>query len=109
MGVNVERLGFKEPIAACCGYGGSPLNYDSRVACGETKSLNGSMVTAKACDNTTQYVNWDGNHYTEAANALVSSQLLTGKFSDPPPLISSIYIQPIWSLPSNVPMYIAAL
>ena len=84
--MNLLPLGFKEGIAACCGYGGGALNYDSRIACGETKSLdlNGSMVSANPCDNATEYVNWDGNHYTEAANSFVSSQLLTGKFSDPP-------------------------
>lgn len=76
--------GFKEPVAACCGYGGPPLNYDSWIACGQTKSVNGSMVTAMPCDNPRDYVNWDGNHYTEAANAYVSSQILTGRFSDPP-------------------------
>ncbi|RVW54900.1 GDSL esterase/lipase [Vitis vinifera] len=81
---NFSQLGFKESIAACCGYGGPPLNFDNRIACGQTKSLNGSLVTAKPCDNTTEYVNWDGNHYTEAANLYVSSQILTGKFSDPP-------------------------
>lgn len=60
------------------------MNFDSRIACGETKNLNGSSVTAAPCSNTTEYVNWDGNHYTEAANQYVSSQILTGNFTDPP-------------------------
>lgn len=81
---NYSRYGFENPIAVCCGYGGPPLNYDSRVTCGQTKTLNGSSVTAKACDDSTEYVNWDGIHYTEAANMHVSSQILTGKYSDPP-------------------------
>ncbi|KAL2531926.1 GDSL esterase/lipase [Abeliophyllum distichum] len=81
---NYSRYGFEQPIMACCGYGGPPLNYDSRVACGQTKVLNGSSVTAKGCNDTTEYVNWDGIHYTEAANQYVASQILTGKYSDPP-------------------------
>lgn len=74
--------GFKQGIAACCGYGGLPLNYDNRIACGETKNLNGTVVTATPCNNPAEYVNWDGNHYTEAANQYVTSQILTGNYSD---------------------------
>ncbi|XP_057961347.1 GDSL esterase/lipase At1g54790 [Malania oleifera] len=81
---NYSRYGFEQPIMACCGYGGPPLNYDSRIACGQTKVLNGSSVTANGCSDSTEYVNWDGIHYTEAANQHVSSQILTGKYSDPP-------------------------
>ncbi|PKA62291.1 GDSL esterase/lipase [Apostasia shenzhenica] len=81
---NYSRYGFEHPITACCGYGGPPLNYDSRIRCGQTKTLDGSSVTAKGCSDATDYVSWDGIHYTDAANQHVSSQILTGKFSDPP-------------------------
>ncbi|CAI9766808.1 unnamed protein product [Fraxinus pennsylvanica] len=81
---NYSRYGFEQPIMACCGYGGPPLNYDSRIACGQTKVLNGSSVTARGCNDSTEYVNWDGIHYTEASNQYVASQILTGKYSDPP-------------------------
>ncbi|GFY90607.1 GDSL-like Lipase/Acylhydrolase superfamily protein [Actinidia rufa] len=81
---NYSRYGFEQPIMACCGYGGPPLNYDSRIPCGQTKVVNGSSATAKGCNDSTEYVNWDGIHYTEAANQYVSSQILTGKYSDPP-------------------------
>ncbi|GAB4835865.1 hypothetical protein Ancab_000782 [Ancistrocladus abbreviatus] len=81
---NYSRYGFEQPVMVCCGYGGPPLNYDSRVACGQTKVINGTSVTAKGCDDTTEYVHWDGIHYTEAANQYVASQILTGKYSDPP-------------------------
>ncbi|GER35713.1 GDSL esterase/lipase [Striga asiatica] len=81
---NYSRYGFEQPLMACCGYGGPPLNYDSRVACGLTKIVNGSSITAKACDDSTEYINWDGIHYTEAANQYIASQILTGKYSDPP-------------------------
>ncbi|CAN1765660.1 GDSL esterase/lipase At1g54790 [Linum perenne] len=70
---NYTRYGFKEPIAACCGYGGPPLNYDSRVT-------NGSAVTANVCNRPSEYVNWDGIHYTEAANLFVAQRLISGKF-----------------------------
>ncbi|XP_058216456.1 GDSL esterase/lipase At1g54790 [Rhododendron vialii] len=81
--MNYSRYGFEQPIMACCGYGGLPLNYDNIVRCGQTKVVNGSSVTAKGCSDSTEYVNWDGIHYTEAANQYVSSQILTGKYSDP--------------------------
>lgn len=76
--------GFKQPLQTCCGYGGPPLNYDSRVACGQTLVLNGILSNTTECSDNTEYVNWDGIHYTDAANLHVSSQILTGKFSDPP-------------------------
>ncbi|KAK2419153.1 GDSL Lipase/Acylhydrolase superfamily protein [Trifolium repens] len=81
---NYSRYGFEQPIMACCGYGGPPLNYDSRVTCGNTKILNGTTVTAKGCNDSSEYINWDGIHYTETANQYVASQILTGKYSDPP-------------------------
>ncbi|KAG7969101.1 hypothetical protein I3843_07G013800 [Carya illinoinensis] len=79
-----SRYGFEQPIMACCGYGGPPLNYNSRIRCGQTKNLNGTWVTAKGCPDSTEYISWDGIHYTEAANQFVSSQILTGKYADPP-------------------------
>ncbi|KAM0954256.1 putative alpha-L-fucosidase [Dioscorea sansibarensis] len=81
---NYSRYGFEHPTTACCGHGGPPLNYNSRVGCGQTKILNGNTVTANVCNDTTEYINWDGIHYTEAANLHVSSQVLTGKYFDPP-------------------------
>ncbi|KAG7585559.1 GDSL lipase/esterase [Arabidopsis thaliana x Arabidopsis arenosa] len=81
---NYSRFGFEKPLMACCGIGGAPLNYDSRITCGQTKVLDGISVTAKACNDSSEYINWDGIHYTEAANQFVSSQILTGKYSDPP-------------------------
>ncbi|XP_062144795.1 GDSL esterase/lipase At1g54790-like [Alnus glutinosa] len=89
---NYSQYGFKQPLAACCGYGGPPLNFDSRIACGQTKNLNGSLVTAIPCNNTAEYVNWDGNHYTEAANEYVSSQIFTGNYSDPPFSVTAEYL-----------------
>ncbi|XP_010511214.1 PREDICTED: GDSL esterase/lipase At1g54790 isoform X2 [Camelina sativa] len=81
---NYSRFGFENPLMACCGVGGAPLNYDTRITCGQTKVIDGISVTAKACNDSSEYINWDGIHYTEAANNFVSSQILTGKYSDPP-------------------------
>ncbi|XWS64583.1 hypothetical protein CRYUN_Cryun05aG0016000 [Craigia yunnanensis] len=81
---NYSKFGFEQPIMACCGYGGPPLNYDSRIGCGKAKVINGTSMRAKACNDSSEYVNWDGIHYSEAANQYVSSQILTGKYSDPP-------------------------
>ncbi|XVF84530.1 hypothetical protein PTKIN_Ptkin17bG0044200 [Pterospermum kingtungense] len=83
---NYSLYGFQQPLAACCGYGGPPLNFDTRIACGVTKNLNGSTVTANSCNNTAKYINWDGNHYTEAANRLVTDLMLTGNYSHSPHL-----------------------
>ncbi|PIA39318.1 hypothetical protein AQUCO_02600042v1 [Aquilegia coerulea] len=80
---NYSKYGFEQPRMACCGFGGPPLNYDNRIPCGRTASLNGTTVTAKGCDDSTDYIIWDGIHYTESANQHVSSQILTGKYSDP--------------------------
>ncbi|CAK8572415.1 unnamed protein product [Lathyrus sativus] len=79
---NSSKHGFEQPIMACCGYGGPPLNCDSRVSCGLTKILNGTTVTAKGCNDSSVYVNWDGTHYTESANQYVASQILTGNYSN---------------------------
>ncbi|KAI9185638.1 hypothetical protein LWI28_009047 [Acer negundo] len=92
---NYSRYGFEQPIMACCGYGGAPLNYDTRISCGQTKVINGTSVTVNACNDSTEYVNWDGIHYTEAANQYVSSQILTGKYSDPPFVDKMPFLLPI--------------
>ncbi|KAI5599439.1 hypothetical protein BDE02_02G196200 [Populus trichocarpa] len=81
-----SQYGFKHSLAACCGYGGPPLNFDNRIACGQTKVLNGSKVTGSPCNDTAEYVNWDGNHYTEAANRYVSERILAGNYSNQLPL-----------------------
>ncbi|CAH9145207.1 unnamed protein product [Cuscuta epithymum] len=80
-----SKYGFQQATMACCGVGGPPLNYDSRVSCGQTKVINGTTITAKGCDDSIEYINWDGIHYTDAANQYVAMQILTGKYLDPPP------------------------
>ncbi|KAI3882907.1 hypothetical protein MKW92_000414 [Papaver armeniacum] len=43
------------------------------------------------CDNVTQSISWDGFHYTEAANRIVASQILSTKFSTPPVTLASFW------------------
>ncbi|KAG6466592.1 hypothetical protein ZIOFF_075601 [Zingiber officinale] len=72
---NYTKYGFESALMACCGHGGPPYNFNQNVECGGY----GSQV----CAIGSKYVNWDGIHYTEAANALVASKILTTEFSKP--------------------------
>ncbi|KAH7687189.1 GDSL lipase/esterase protein [Dioscorea alata] len=62
-----KKYGFKDkPLVACCG-GGGPYNYNADVLCGEG---------ARACDDPTSSVFWDGVHLTETANKIIATDLL---------------------------------
>ncbi|XP_019423902.1 PREDICTED: GDSL esterase/lipase At4g01130-like isoform X1 [Lupinus angustifolius] len=88
--------GLKYGTKACCGYGGGDYNFNPKLYCGNTKVINGSTVTATACDDPYNYVSWDGIHATEAANKLITYAILNGSYSDPPfPLHKHCDLQPI--------------
>ncbi|OAY58267.1 esterase [Manihot esculenta] len=78
-----EKHGFELPLIVCCGYGGK-YNFDNNVRCGDTVTANDTQVVVGACDRPSVRVNWDGVHYTEAANRFIFEQISTGAFSDPP-------------------------
>ncbi|XP_059433933.1 esterase-like [Corylus avellana] len=78
-----NKHGFELPLVACCGYGGK-YNYSSSVGCGGTITVNGSQIFVGSCERPSVRVNWDGIHYTEAANKFVFDKISTGAFSDPP-------------------------
>ncbi|XP_050220974.1 GDSL esterase/lipase At1g09390 [Mercurialis annua] len=72
---NSTKYGFSKPLMACCGSGGPPYNFDIRVTCGQP----GHQV----CADGSSYLSWDGIHYTEAANAIIASKLLSSAYSSP--------------------------
>lgn len=73
---NAHEYGFEKPSMACCGYGGPPYNFDPNITCGST----GYNV----CEQGLRFVSWDGVHYTEAANAIFASKILSTNYSTPP-------------------------
>ncbi|KAK9096267.1 hypothetical protein Sjap_021764 [Stephania japonica] len=79
-----HKYGFEKPLVACCGYGEDEFNYSPQAPCGGTIKANGGEVFVGSCDKPSVRVNWDGVHYTEAANKFVFDQIVNGKFSDPP-------------------------
>nr|XP_027111879.1 GDSL esterase/lipase At1g28610-like isoform X2 [Coffea arabica] len=66
---NPEEYGFRRTTAACCGDGG-PYNYNKEVQCGDPPTT--------VCPDPSVYINWDGPHFTEAANRWITSALLRG-------------------------------
>lgn len=79
---NPKKYGFELPLVACCGYGGE-YNYSSSVGCGGTIDVNGTEIFVSSCERPSVRVNWDGIHYTEAANKFIFDQISTGAFSEP--------------------------
>ncbi|GMN51782.1 hypothetical protein TIFTF001_020942 [Ficus carica] len=89
-----QRYGFELPLVACCGYGGS-YNYSASVGCGGTITVNGTQIFVGSCGQASVRVNWDGIHYTEAANKFIFDKISTGAFSDPPiPLRNACFTSP---------------
>ncbi|XP_044502049.1 GDSL esterase/lipase At1g09390-like [Mangifera indica] len=73
--VNSAKYGFENPFMACCGYGGMPYNFNPNIRCSQT--------SANVCNQGSQYVSWDGVHYTEAANSNFAWKILSTNYSTP--------------------------
>ncbi|XWS63738.1 hypothetical protein CRYUN_Cryun06bG0127300 [Craigia yunnanensis] len=79
-----KKLGFELPLIACCGHGGK-YNFNNSVRCGRKSTVNGKeILIANSCQNPSVRVNWDGIHFTEAANKWIFEQIANGSFSNPP-------------------------
>lgn len=79
-----DWTGMKYGTKACCGYGGGAYNFDTKLYCGITETINGRNLTAKTCVDPYNYVSWDGIHATEAANKIVAYAILNSSIFDPP-------------------------
>eukprot|EP00249_Psilotum_nudum_P023236 c28796_g1_i2 orf=299-1462(+) len=75
--------GFRFTLKACCGFGDGIYNFNRTVRCGQRVMLEGATLTYNVCKNPSVYVNWDGVHYTEAANHIVGNGIFTGNFTNP--------------------------
>ncbi|KAG2538245.1 hypothetical protein PVAP13_9NG406028 [Panicum virgatum] len=65
------KFGFGDkPLAACCG-GGGRYNFNFTMFCGAPGST--------ACADPSKSISWDGIHFTEAANRLIVSAILSGQ------------------------------
>ncbi|PKA63007.1 GDSL esterase/lipase [Apostasia shenzhenica] len=72
---NHTRYGFESPVMVCCGYGGPPYNYNANITCGNP--------ACNVCNEDQKFVSWDGVHYSEAANTIVASRILSTEYSTP--------------------------
>ncbi|XP_017616909.1 alpha-L-fucosidase 3-like [Gossypium arboreum] len=84
--------GFNQPLRTCCGHGGK-YNYNKNLGCGGKVHKQGKdVLVAAPCQDPSTHVNWDGVHFTEAANRYIFERIVDGSFSDPPrPLNMACY------------------
>ncbi|KAF8720613.1 hypothetical protein HU200_023684 [Digitaria exilis] len=69
--VSPARYGFgSTPLVACCGGGRGPYNFNYAAFCGTPNST--------TCEDPSQFVSWDGIHFTEAANRRIACAVLEG-------------------------------
>ncbi|KAJ7959355.1 GDSL esterase/lipase [Quillaja saponaria] len=81
---NPKKYGFEEPLVACCGNGGKYNYTGNLITCGRRVVVNGTLKFIGSCGKPSIRVNWDGVHFTEAANKFIFNQISTGAFSNPP-------------------------
>ncbi|KAF8399794.1 hypothetical protein HHK36_015665 [Tetracentron sinense] len=76
---DTKNQGFVGPIEICCGH----HHGDYHVWCGQKENRNGTEVYGGSCANPSAYVNWDGIHYSQAANHWIANHVLNGSLSEP--------------------------
>ncbi|KDP26686.1 hypothetical protein JCGZ_17844 [Jatropha curcas] len=91
-----RKFGFNESLRACCGHGGK-YNYNKNIGCGGYITKGGRQVlVGKACEDPSVWINWDGVHFTQAANKWMFENIKDGSFSDPPiPLNMACHRHPL--------------
>ncbi|XP_062205830.1 GDSL esterase/lipase At1g28590-like [Phragmites australis] len=78
--VSPGKYGFRDrPLAACCG-GIGAYNFDMAAFCGAAGTA--------ACADPSEYVSWDGVHFTEAANRRIACAVLEGSYVADAPTLS---------------------
>ncbi|XP_050204431.1 alpha-L-fucosidase 3-like [Mercurialis annua] len=94
--IQTRNHGFNESLRACCGHGGK-YNFNKHIGCGGKIKVKGKeILVGKPCDDPTVWINWDGVHFTQAANQWIFHQIVDGSFSDPPiPLTMACHRQPL--------------
>ncbi|KAL1289097.1 hypothetical protein HN51_057921 [Arachis hypogaea] len=70
-----KQFGFgTDYIKVCCG-GGGPYNFNDTALCGDAGVI--------ACDDPSEYIYWDGYHFTEAAYRWMAKGLVYGPYTFP--------------------------
>lgn len=78
--------GIEKPLMTCCGHGGPPYNYDPKESC---------MTSDKyLCKLGEKFISWDGVHFTDAANGIVASKVLSGEYNIPRVKLTSLLPKP---------------
>ncbi|XP_019200074.1 PREDICTED: GDSL esterase/lipase At1g09390-like [Ipomoea nil] len=91
---NSSKYGFEEdPMRVCCGHGGGRYNFNATSQCGSQDF--------QVCDRMSEYVNWDGTHYTEAANKFVATKILSTVYSTPRLALADLFL-PGYVAPESV-------
>ncbi|AQK84317.1 GDSL esterase/lipase At1g09390 [Zea mays] len=79
---NHTKYGIEKPLMTCCGHGGPPYNYDPKESC---------MTSDKyLCKLGEKFISWDGVHFTDAANGIVASKVLSGEYNIPRVKLASL-------------------
>ncbi|TXG55872.1 hypothetical protein EZV62_017185 [Acer yangbiense] len=87
-----KKHGFVDPLGYCCKHPGN-----NQARCSNTIIVNGTEVNAVSCEDPSKYINWDGIHYTEAANRWIANHIADGSFSDPPIPLTKACQKPVFS------------